>query len=70
VADFQTGSDKIDLTGTAVDFSWIGNSAFHGVGGELRYAGGHLLGDVNGDKVADLDITVTGSLVQSDVIFL
>lgn len=68
IADFETGVDHIDLTGTHVDFTWIGGSAFSNIAGELRFAGGHLLGDINGDGIADLDITVIGALAQADVL--
>jgi len=64
IADFQSGSDRIDLS--AIDantrlvgdqaFSYIGGSAFGGVAGQLRYSGGILSGDVNGDRVADFEI--------------
>ena len=50
-------------------FSFLGTSAFSGKAGELRYDGaGHLLGDTNGDGVADfsLAITYTGTLDASD----
>jgi len=67
IADFETGIDVIDLTGTNVDFTYIGNTAFSGTAGELAYVGGHLLGDVDGDGIADLDITVIGSLVETDL---
>ncbi|MCE3289044.1 MAG: hypothetical protein K0R83_1056, partial [Caulobacter sp.] len=44
-------------------FSFIGAAAFSGVAGQLRYAvdaeGGHLMGDVDGDGVADLEILFT-----------
>ena len=70
IADFQSGHDKIDLTGTGVDFTWIGSGAFTGHAGELRYSGGVLSGDVNGDGVADLTIGVMGdALLVTDVMF-
>ena len=70
ITDFVSGSDKIDLTGTAVDFTWIGSAAFSNTAGELRFAGGHLLGDVNGDGIADLDITVIGALLPADLLII
>ena len=78
VTDFQTGIDKIDLLGirnagntASFDFTWVGGNAFSGAAGELRYAGGVLEADLNGDRIADLSITVDGNppLVQSDVLF-
>lgn len=71
IMDFVSGSDKIDLTKTGVDMTWIGSGAFSHVAGQLRYAGGMLEADVNGDGVADLQIQVLGSaVVQSDLIFI
>lgn len=78
IADFASGTDKIDLThlgATPVtpgaDLTWIGSAAFSGAAGELRFAGGHLMADLNGDKVADFDVTVLGSTVaQGDLLFL
>lgn len=70
IADFQSGHDTIDLTGTGVDFTWIGSGAFTGHAGELRYSGGVLSGDVNGDGLADLSIGVMGdALLVTDVMF-
>ncbi len=72
IMDF-VGGDRIDLhlidanaslTGDQA-FSFIGTSAFSGAAGQLRYAasGGNTLisGDVNGDKVADFSILVSGA---------
>lgn len=68
LADFVSGVDKIDLSACDADtltpedqaFSFIGMSAFSGKSGELRYQLNHgqleLLGDVNGDRVADFMI--------------
>jgi serralysin len=62
--------DRIDLATIDADtsanpgndkFSFIGAEAFHGGGGELRFAGGILRGDINGDRVADFEIKVIGS---------
>jgi Ca2+-binding RTX toxin-like protein len=59
--------DKIDLAtidadidGTAGNqaFRFIGGATFTGVDGQLRFAGGLLRGDVNGDRVADIEIRV------------
>jgi Ca2+-binding RTX toxin-like protein len=86
ITDFQAGGigvataiDHIDLS--AIDanskttkddaFSFIGTGAFSGKAGELRYDGaGHLLGDVNGDGIADfsLALTVTGTLDGTDLV--
>ena len=75
IEDFSTRElDRIDLRGidaiaaTEADdaFTFIGQSAFTGNAGELRYAaiGGdtYVMGDVNGDQVADFMIALTGSM--------
>ena len=71
ITDFVTGSDKIDLSKIDADiltvdqaFTFIGTAAFSGGGaagaGQLRYeligTETHILGDINGDGVADLVI--------------
>jgi serralysin len=73
--DFTSGTDKIDLSAidanllTAGDdaFTFIGANAFSGVAGQLRAEvfGGrlHILGDVNGDGVADLHIIASGTQI-------
>jgi Ca2+-binding RTX toxin-like protein len=68
VADFGSGVDLIDLsaidanTAAAGDqaFAYIGASPFSGAPGQLRFSGGILSGDVNGDKTADFEIELTG----------
>lgn len=81
IADFgQVDGDKIDLSSidavsgtSAVEaFRFIGTAGFSGIAGELRYHASHgdtlVMGDTDGDGVADLVITVTGNiaLVASD----
>jgi Ca2+-binding RTX toxin-like protein len=66
IRDFQTGIDKIDLA--AIDananrtanqtFDFIGSARFSSTEGELRYARGLVLGDVDGDGVADFSIEI------------
>jgi len=83
ITDFKSAEgDKIALNGldanvnTAADdkFTFIGTGAFTKVAGQLRYAvsGGdvHVMGDVNGDGVADFTIALTGvtKLAASDFI--
>ncbi len=71
IVDFTRGRDRIDLSaidaiaGTTADdaFSFIGSSAFSNVAGQLRFAGGFLTGDVNGDGVADFTIQLSGVTV-------
>jgi Ca2+-binding RTX toxin-like protein len=75
ITAFAQGSDKIDLRGIDANtivsgdqaFTWIGTAAFSHTAGELRYdttpAGARtLLGDIDGDGVADLSIQVSGSV--------
>ena len=74
IRDFATGTDHIELsnldadTGLAGDqaFSFIGDSAFSGVAGELRaeFDGTNTLisADVNGDAAADFQILLTGGV--------
>jgi Ca2+-binding RTX toxin-like protein len=81
ITDFSTAQgDHIDLSaidavtgGTDDPFSFIGQTAFHHVAGELRYGattGGVMVqGDVNGDGVADFSILVSVStLTNTDFI--
>jgi serralysin len=44
-------------------FDFIGRQGFHGGGGELRFAGGVLRGDVNGDRRADFEIRIIDSAI-------
>ena len=82
LADFTSGSDKIDLSaidaiqGTEANdaFTWIGAGAFTGVAGQLRaeLLGDqiHILGDMNGDGRADLHIIAnTTVILASDFVF-
>ena len=70
IRDFQVGIDRIDLAGLDANWNGAGNQAFHFIGsaafssvaGELRYAGGLISGDNNGDGHADFTIEV-GSLL-------
>ena len=82
ITDFQH-RDHIDLSAfdamprtKAIDaFQFIGTKAFSGAVGELRYevAGGEtaISGDINGDKVADFLIRLTGNftLISDDFLF-
>lgn len=71
IFDFESGSDQIDLTPTGVDFTFVGDSAFSGVAGELRYEDGLLEGDVDGDGAADLIVDVRGDEVAApDIIII
>jgi Ca2+-binding RTX toxin-like protein len=83
IADFVSGTDKIDLSLIDADsaapgdqaFAFIGTQAFTHTAGELRYDvqanGVNIYGDVNGDGIADLHILVSGltSIGSADFIF-
>ncbi|MEQ1543170.1 MAG: putative Ig domain-containing protein [Novosphingobium sp.] len=64
IVDFARGTDRIDLAAidanTALDgdqaFTFIGNGAFSGAAGQLRYVNGIVSGDINGDGIADFQI--------------
>jgi serralysin len=67
IKDFTSSQlDKIDLSaidanaGTVANdaFSFIGSSAFTGTAGELRFANGILMADLNGDHIADFEVTL------------
>ncbi|MDA7424655.1 calcium-binding protein [Thalassococcus lentus] len=74
IVDFEVGTDTIVLAGIDADttaggnqrFDFIGTAAFSGTAGELRIEAGvgttTILGDTNGDSVADLQINLFGSL--------
>ena|SRR5205085_2220398 len=82
ITDFTSGVDKIRLSeidansGVAGNqaFTFIGNSAFHNVAGELRgyTAGGdhYVAGDVNGDGVADFSVNVGAATPVATDFFL
>jgi serralysin len=59
IADFETGKDKIDLSGLGID------------AGDVSFKGGKLFADLNGDGRADLTIIVQGDAVNltTDVLF-
>ncbi|WP_109116729.1 calcium-binding protein [Azospirillum sp. TSO22-1] len=71
IEDFGIGTgDRFDVagidaksgSGAANDaFTYIGDEAFHGRAGELRYAGGLVQADVNGDGTADFEVEIVGA---------
>ena len=83
ITDFQSGSDRIDLSFLDADsrspaddsFRWIGSGAFSGSAGELRGqaidGSLHIFADVNGDALADFEIVLAGRTIvaASDFIF-
>lgn len=70
--------DQIDLTAidacasTSVDdaFVFIGSAGFSGTEGELRFSGGAVQADVDGDRVADLFVRLGLGVVLSEETFL
>jgi Ca2+-binding RTX toxin-like protein len=82
ILDFQRGSDKIDLSQIDADpgqdgdqaFTFIGNAAFSGHAGELRFSPSpdgdfvRVSGDVDGDGTRDfsLDVAVVSELDAAD----
>lgn len=74
ITDFSRAEgDRVDLRSIDADaalagdqaFTWIGGAAFSDVAGQLRFLGGVLEGDVNGDGGADFQIGLTGVTVLS-----
>ncbi len=78
ISDFEQGSDLIDLRlidaitgGSDNAFAFVGTAAFSNVAGELRFFAQNATtmvveGDVNGDGVADFQISVrTSATLQS-----
>jgi hypothetical protein len=73
----RSQGDKLDLSTIDADtdgtsgnqaFSFIGTLGFSGVDGQLRFSGGILQGDVNGDRVADFEVRIVGALTGGDII--
>jgi Ca2+-binding RTX toxin-like protein len=68
IADFEA-ADLIDLravdadttTGGVQDFEFIGGRWFSGTAGELRFWAGRLTGDLDGDRVIDFSLLVSGT---------
>jgi Ca2+-binding RTX toxin-like protein len=69
ITDFNRAEgDRIDLS--AIDangrrpgdtaFTFIGDASFGRVAGQLRFAGGVLQADLNGDARADMEIAIQG----------
>jgi Ca2+-binding RTX toxin-like protein len=74
ISDFSVAQlDRIDLRRIDADetlagdqgFTWIGGAAFSDVAGQLRFAGGVLEGDVDGNGGADFQIGLTGVTLLS-----
>jgi Ca2+-binding RTX toxin-like protein len=78
ITDFTHGIDVISLTALDANlnvpgdqaFSFVGSAAFTNTAGELRYAGGNLSADVDGDGITDFQIALTGSPTLTAADFL
>ncbi|MBC7739634.1 MAG: calcium-binding protein [Candidatus Saccharibacteria bacterium] len=59
IADFESGVDRIDFSFGA-EQSFIGADAFDGHAGQIRYlrGAGVILGDIDGDRVADFGLVL------------
>ncbi len=62
ITDFTSGTDRIDLSKLAAGQTFIDQAAFSRVAGEIRYdeKRGILMGDLNGDRIADWQIDLAG----------
>lgn len=78
ITDFQTSADRIGLAGIDANlnilgdqaFDFIGSTPFSSTAGELRFENGLVLGDVDGDGMADFTIEIGSQpgLTQGDFI--
>jgi Ca2+-binding RTX toxin-like protein len=60
ILGFQRAGDVIDLSALGDSFTYIGKKAFTREAGEVRFAGGSLQLDVDGNGRADLEILLPG----------
>ena len=69
IADYQRG-DRIDLTAFG-DLTYIGNGWFSGSAGQLRYWGGSLEIELDGNRVADFSVALSGSpaIASGDLLY-
>jgi Ca2+-binding RTX toxin-like protein len=66
--DLRTIDADVDGTAGNQAFRFIGGAAFSGIDGQLRLSGGLLQGDTNGDRVADFEVRVPGTLLAGDIL--
>ena len=67
IVDFVSGEDRIDLS--SFDFAYVGEKAFSGTAGELRFEDGRLMADLDGDGMADMFVNVqSDSIVMNDLV--
>lgn len=77
ILDFEYG-DRIDLRSIDADetrnrdqsFRFIGGAEFSGQAGQLRYDGNSILGDVDGDGIADFQIDILGEFAFTSSSFI
>jgi Ca2+-binding RTX toxin-like protein len=60
ITDFE-GGDSIDLSALGDNLTFIGDAAFSGAAGEVRYDGGVLSANLSGDLAADFSVTLAGA---------
>lgn len=60
ITDFSV-EDFLDFGQLDIDLSFIGDTAFSGTAGELKYAGGTLFGDFDGNGAADFSVALAGA---------
>ena len=74
IKDFRHGTDKLDLSGLDANSGAVGNQAFttlssssasFSAAGQLKYVGGILYGNTDGDSSAEFAISLTGAPVVS-----
>jgi Ca2+-binding RTX toxin-like protein len=78
VQDFQHGVDHINLVALDANlalagdqaFTFVGARAFSGVAGELSYRAGLASADMNGDRIADLEIMIANHAVLTQEDFV
>jgi serralysin len=79
ITDFSRNEgDRIDLSALDANsrlsgdqaFAFIGGGVFTRAAGQLRFAGGVLQADVNGDARADFEIAIQGVSVLSATDFI
>lgn len=78
IRDFAVGTDILDVSRLDANtlrsgsqaFSFIADDAFDGRAGQLRYSGGLVQGDVNGDRVADFEVEIANlaALREQDIV--
>lgn len=70
IVDLST-IDANELSSGNQKFTFIGSASFHDKAGELRFSGGVISGDTDGDGVSDFQIKVTGvTKMYADDFFL